>query len=188
MALDIVRTLRLPDSEFFSGTQRKTGIAIHHTVGTAYLIDHDGTVFEVLDYYGDRLAGFEGVIGHAMIRPDLLLAAVGVALIVVNTVGGNRAAIALARAEAAQLTHQRDSLVTGVRRRDQAQTALQVERETHEAAAEAYQGGYRTAYATYQDLSKRHIAELKKPRIRLRSALGLLGAVGVGAVVGRAIP
>jgi len=73
MALDIVRTLRLPDSEFFSGTQRKTGIAIHHTVGgsaeasfrlwrrdqtnggrpnlvgTAYLIDHDGTVFEVFD-------------------------------------------------------------------------------------------------------------------------------------------
>ena len=33
MALDIVRTLRLPESEFFPGTQRKTGIAIQHTVG-----------------------------------------------------------------------------------------------------------------------------------------------------------
>jgi len=73
MALNIVRTRRLPDTEFFPGTQRKTGIAIHHTVGgsaeasfrswrrdqtdggrpnlvgTAYLIDHDGTVFEVFD-------------------------------------------------------------------------------------------------------------------------------------------
>ncbi len=32
MALDIVRTLRLPDSEFFAGTQRKTGIAIGASV------------------------------------------------------------------------------------------------------------------------------------------------------------
>ncbi len=30
--------------------------------------------------------------------------------------------------------------------------------------------------------------ELKKPRIRLGSVIGLLGAVGVGVVVGRSIP
>jgi hypothetical protein len=73
MAVEINRTLRLPDSEFFPAKQRKTGIAIHHTVcrgaqtafdwwrdqrtkagtashiATAYIIDRDGTVFEVFD-------------------------------------------------------------------------------------------------------------------------------------------
>jgi len=56
------------------------------------------------------------------------------------------------------------------------------------ANADAYRTGYQTAYASYQELSKRHIAELMKPRIRLGSALRLLGAAGVGVVVGRAIP
>ncbi len=56
------------------------------------------------------------------------------------------------------------------------------------ANADAYQTGYQTAYLGYQDLSKRHIAELRKPRISLGSALGLLGAAGVGILVGRAIP
>src|SRR3990170_4421468 len=55
------------------------------------------------------------------------------------------------------------------------------------ANAAAYQRGYQAAYAGYQDLSKRHIAELRKPRIRLGSALGILGAAGVGLVVGRTI-
>ena len=48
--------------------------------------------------------------------------------------------------------------------------------------------GFEAAYAGDQDLSRRHIAELKTPRIRLGSALGLDGAVGVGVAVGRAIP
>jgi hypothetical protein len=56
------------------------------------------------------------------------------------------------------------------------------------ANAEAYQTGYRTAYMGYQDLSRRYVAELKKPRIRLGSALGILGAAGVGVVIGRTIP
>lgn len=56
------------------------------------------------------------------------------------------------------------------------------------ANAEAYQAGYHAAYGSYQDLSKRYVAELKKPRIRLGSALGLLGAAGVGVVLGKAIP
>lgn len=71
MALDIDRTMRLPESEFLPGPEAKAGIALHHTVGgsarstfnwwrqdrrrrggrlkvgTAYIIDRDGTVFEV---------------------------------------------------------------------------------------------------------------------------------------------
>ena len=56
------------------------------------------------------------------------------------------------------------------------------------ANAEAYQSGYQAAYAAYQDLSQRHIAELKTPRIRLGSALGFVGAAGIGVVVGRVMP
>jgi hypothetical protein len=44
------------------------------------------------------------------------------------------------------------------------------------------------AYASYQDLSKRHLAERAMPRVRLGSVLGLLGAAGAGLVAGRAIP
>ena len=68
-------------------------------------------------------------------------------------------------------------------------TALQDSVTRLEAAnAAAYQAGYHAAYAGYRDLSQRYIAELNKPRIRLPSAIALLGAVGVGVVVGRAIP
>jgi hypothetical protein len=73
MPLKIDRTRRLPDSEYFPERQRKTGIALHHTVcesaltaiqswlldvtpdgsrrhvATAYVIDRDGTIFEVFD-------------------------------------------------------------------------------------------------------------------------------------------
>lgn len=73
MALTFDRTLRFPDGEFFATPEQKTGIALHHTVGgsarstykwwmddrteagarlmvgTAYIIDRDGTVFEVFD-------------------------------------------------------------------------------------------------------------------------------------------
>ena len=234
----------------------------------------------------------------------LLLAAVGVALIAFNTVGGNRGAIARARADAVRLTMQRDSLVAVVHERERQQAALTIQRETHQAEvtrlrdsaialerrraaaqlsvcqirtvgalqdrlrasfpelgpaawglttvpledgdtlgleyllvpawfaetfvidhanaaswraqkdqllavdslrlrvgalqdsitrlvaanADAYQTGYQAAFTSYQDLSQRHIAELSKPRIGLGSALSLLGAVGLGVVVGRAIP
>jgi len=73
MAVDIDRSMRLPEAEFFPTTHPKSGIAIHHTVGgtvestfrwwqadraaggrvnhvgTAYLIERDGTVYEVFD-------------------------------------------------------------------------------------------------------------------------------------------
>ena len=55
----------------------------------------------------------------------------------------------------------------------------------HVATAAAYATGYGTAYASYQDLSRRYIAELNKPRIKLPAIVGLVGAVGVGFVVGR---
>jgi hypothetical protein len=56
------------------------------------------------------------------------------------------------------------------------------------ANAAAYEAGYQAAYAGYQDLSQRYIAELNKPRIRLGSVIGILGAVGVGVVVGSVVP
>jgi len=55
------------------------------------------------------------------------------------------------------------------------------------ANAATYQAGYQAAYTGYQDLSQRYVAELKQPRIRLRSAVALLGAAGAGLVIGRAI-
>ena len=76
MTVHVDRSLRLPESEYFAHPQTKSGIAIHHTVGgsarstleawrvdrstagrprlvgTAYIIDHDGTVLEVFDPTG----------------------------------------------------------------------------------------------------------------------------------------
>ena len=67
MAPQIERSLRLPPSAYFPTVEQKTGIAIHHTVGgtakstfqywagnaemvgTAYIIDRDGTIYEVFD-------------------------------------------------------------------------------------------------------------------------------------------
>lgn len=56
------------------------------------------------------------------------------------------------------------------------------------ANADAYQAGYEVSHAAYQDLSKRHIAELRKARISLGSTLGLIGVAAVGLAAGRAIP
>ena len=73
MTVHVDRSLRLPHGEFFAQRERKTGIAIHHTVcgaanttielwrddrtprggkrrvATAYVIGRDGTVFEIFD-------------------------------------------------------------------------------------------------------------------------------------------
>ncbi len=67
MAPEINRTLRLPAQQYFPSSNTKTGIVIHHTVGgsvastfhwwmrddqmvgTAYIIDRDGMIFEVFD-------------------------------------------------------------------------------------------------------------------------------------------
>ena len=54
------------------------------------------------------------------------------------------------------------------------------------AATRAYETGFQAAHAGYQDLSGRYVAELRKPRIRLGSTLGLLGATGAGILIGRA--
>lgn len=56
------------------------------------------------------------------------------------------------------------------------------------ANRDAYEAGYQTAYANYQDLSRRYVAELNKPRIKLPSVIGIVGAAGIGVVIGRAIP
>ena len=73
MALKIDHSLRFPDGEYFPAKRKKTGIAIHHTVGgtafstfdywlkdrnrsgnrrmvgTAYIIDRDGTIYQVFE-------------------------------------------------------------------------------------------------------------------------------------------
>lgn len=57
------------------------------------------------------------------------------------------------------------------------------------ANAAAYHTGYQAAHAGYEDLSRRYVAELRRPRIPLRSAaLGLLGAAAAGAVIARTLP
>ena len=67
MALSINRSLKLPDDQYFQTTAPKTGICLHHTVGgsakssinwwrqtpetvgTAYVIERDGTIYEAFD-------------------------------------------------------------------------------------------------------------------------------------------
>lgn len=67
MTVHVDRSLRLPEEQYFAEPERKTGIAIHHTVcgaakttvelwgadpgriATAYVIERDGTIFEVFD-------------------------------------------------------------------------------------------------------------------------------------------
>jgi hypothetical protein len=67
MTVHVDRNLRLPESQYFAERERKTGIAIHHTVcgaakttvelwaadaqhvATAYVIERDGTIFETFD-------------------------------------------------------------------------------------------------------------------------------------------
>jgi hypothetical protein len=73
MPVRIDRSLRLPATEYFPGPERKSGIALHHTVGgsaestirwwredrtragrpsltgTAYIVDRDGTVYEAFE-------------------------------------------------------------------------------------------------------------------------------------------
>jgi len=243
-------------------------------------------------------------VGSLNLRTVAFVAVGAVLLVAVLSLRGNRDAIARARAEAAQLTAQRDSLGDAVRERDQLRATLQAERRTRDAAASrlrdsvtaletrrasaqldvrtigtvgelqsrlraafpqlgqsgwrltnlplmpgdtigieylmvpawfaetfvidhqnaeswraqkdgllavdslrlavialqdsntrlvaanatAYQTGYDAAMGSYQGLSRRHIAELGKPGIRLGSALGIVGAAGACLVVGRVIP
>lgn len=67
MAPPIDKSMRLPLSQYFPSAEKKSGIALHHTVGgsarstfefwkgnpdqvgTAYIIDRDGTIFEVFE-------------------------------------------------------------------------------------------------------------------------------------------
>ncbi len=56
------------------------------------------------------------------------------------------------------------------------------------ARAAAYETGYQAAYGAYQHLSRRYVAELRRPSISMGSALGIVGALGLGVLVGRAIP
>ncbi len=52
----------------------------------------------------------------------------------------------------------------------------------------AYASGYRSAHIAYDQLNRRYVAELRKPQLRIAPVIGILGAVGVGLVVGRVLP
>jgi len=56
-----------------------------------------------------------------------------------------------------------------------------------EAKTGAYEAGYRAAYAGYHDLSQRYVTELRKPKLRLGSALSLILAAGAGMLVAEVI-
>ena len=55
------------------------------------------------------------------------------------------------------------------------------------ASAAAYAGGYQAASDAYRELSERHVAELRKPRFGRGPAVGLLGAVAAGLLIGGVI-
>ena len=55
------------------------------------------------------------------------------------------------------------------------------------ARAAAYQTCYQAAYEVYPDLSRRHVAELRRPSNRMGSALRIVGTVGLGVLVARSI-
>lgn len=56
-----------------------------------------------------------------------------------------------------------------------------------ERAALAYRAGYQSAYGSYQALSDRYVAQLKKPRFTLGSALGFILGAGTGIVAAELI-
>ena len=56
------------------------------------------------------------------------------------------------------------------------------------ANGEAYRTGCRSAFAGYQELNRLYVAELRKPQFRVLTAIGLIGAAGIGLVVRRALP
>ena len=55
------------------------------------------------------------------------------------------------------------------------------------ANAFAYRVGYDAAYTGYQDLSRRYVAELRKPRVTLGNAIGLIAAAGAGFLLGEIV-
>ena len=117
-----------------------------------------------------------------MRKAALPLAAIGLVLVVLWTVGGNRETIARARADAARLTTQRDSLVAVVHHRERQQAALTIQRETHEADIHRHRDSVialerRRAAA---QLSVRQIHTVGALQDRLRAAFPELGASAWG--------
>jgi hypothetical protein len=55
------------------------------------------------------------------------------------------------------------------------------------ANARAYAAGYEAAYTGYQDLSRRYVAELRRPRITVGRSIQLVAAVGAGFLLAQAV-
>ncbi len=75
-----------------------------------------------------------------------------------------------------------DSLQLHVAQLQDSITTLEAEK------ARAYEAGYREAYASYQELNARYVAELSRPKFSLGSTVGLcVGAAGAGFLLGEVI-
>jgi chromosome segregation ATPase len=113
-----------------------------------------------------------------------LVAAV-LAIVLVNAVAGNRRAIAEARADAARLETQRDSLLAEVRDRERRQAALAIERETHHAEASRLRDSVAALERRRADaqLTVRQIRTVGALQARLRSAFPELGDSAWGVAI-----
>ncbi len=89
------------------------------------------------------------------------------------------------RANARSWRAQRDRLVAVDSLRGAVATLQDSLAALAEARAEAWSIGYDSAYTRHQELTRRYVAALDRPRIRLPGILGLAAAAGVGLMVGR---
>jgi hypothetical protein len=160
MSVDVDRSLELPKSEYFAEPQAKSGITLHHTV-----CDDAHTTVRLPFEDGDTL-GLEYLLVPAWFAETFIID----------------------HANAASWRAQKDRLLAVDSLRSVVATLQNSVTRLVAANLAAYATGYDAASASYQDLSRRYIAELNKPRIRLPSLVGLVGAAGIGLVIGRTIP
>jgi hypothetical protein len=175
MALKIDYSLRLPDGQFFPAARKKTGIAIHHTVG--------GTAFSTVAFWlKDRTrSGKLRMVGTAyIIGRD---GTVGIEYFVIPAWFTETFIIDHENAESWR--EQKDRLLAVDSLRVQVAALQDSVATLHAQNALALQAGYDNASNDYRDLSTRYIAELRKPRFSLGSTVGLcLGAAGAGIIIG----
>ena len=175
MSVNVDRSLRLPESEYFAEPQAKSGIALHHTVcddahttvrlwradrtaggtlrrvATAYAIDRDGTVFELFDPAG--WAFHSGLPWPYRPRVAFEQRFIGIEI---TSQGG--------------LTEHDGRLYAC----DQVAPVFET------PAAEGYRAGSQAAHAGCRDLSARYVAELGRPTITLGSSISQIAAAGAG--------
>ena len=237
MRVNVDRSLQLPTSEYYAEHEAKSGIALHYTVSddahsavrrwhadmtatgkpshvaTAYVIDWNGTVYQLFDpaawafslglpwpyrqrvAFEKRFIGIEITSTGGLTEHDGRLYSYGVTASEFEKPRAKAFECAtpyrdyrwfdIDHANAASWRAQKDRLLALDSLRSVVASLQDSVTRLQAANAPAYATGYDPAYASHQDLTRRYIAELNKPRIRLPSIVGFLGTVGVGIVVGR---